>query len=214
MSAISTNELTAQLEWRYAVKRFDATKKIPAQTWSALEQSLVLAPSSFGLQPWKFIVVDDKAIREQLKPVSWDQTQIVDASHMVVFAVKKDLNGDDVARYVKRIADVRGVPESAIAQYRDMMLGFVNNSRGSINEWASRQVYIAMGVFLTAAAALGVDTCPMEGLDPVKYDEILGLPKDGYHTLAVVTAGYRHAEDGYAGMKKVRFEAKDVVVHR
>jgi len=133
---------------------------------------------------------------------------------MVVLAAKKDLSKEDVLRYAKRIASVRGVDESAIAPYRDMMVGFVEGSQSTINEWAAKQVYIAMGVLLTSAALLGIDACPMEGIDPAKYDEVLGLPKDGYRTLAVVTLGYRHPEDNYAGAKKVRYPAEELVVHR
>lgn len=214
MAPTTAESLIGQLEWRYATKRFDPSKKIPAATWSALASSLVLAPSSFGLQPWRFLVVEDKAIRETLKPLSWNQTQIVDASHMVVLAAKKDLGKDDVLHFVKRMTEVRGVSEADLAASRDMMVGFVEGMKGTINEWAAKQVYIAMGVLLTSAAMLGIDACPMEGIDPAKYDEVLGLPKDGYRTLAVVTLGYRHAEDNYAGAKKVRFPATEIVVHR
>jgi nitroreductase len=214
MAPINADALIGQLEWRYATKRFDPTKKIPSAIWSALEASLVLSPSSFGLQPWRFLVVEDNPTREKLKPLSWEQSQIVDASHMVVLAAKKDLSKDDVHRFVKRMTEVRGIPESAIAQYRDMMLGFVENTQATINEWAAKQVYIAMGVLLTSAALLGIDACPMEGIDPAKYDEILGLPNEGYRTLAVVTLGYRHTEDNYSGAKKVRFSPAEVVVHR
>jgi nitroreductase len=214
MNPINPETLLTQLEWRYATKRFDSSKKIAADTWAALESSLVLSPSSFGLQPWRFLVVNDKPTREKLMPLSWNQSQIVDASHMVVLAAKKDLSKEDVQRYVKRIAEVRGVSESDIAGYRDMMVGFVEGTKGTINEWAAKQVYIAMGVLLTSAALLGIDACPMEGIDPAKYDEILGLPKDGYRTLAVVTLGYRHGEDSYAGAKKVRYNPGEIVVHR
>lgn len=214
MTPIDPSALRSQLAWRYATKRFDPAKKISPETWAALEEALVLAPSSFGLQPWRFIVVDDPAIRAKLRPLSWDQSQIVDASHLVVFAARIGLGKDDVLAFARRITEVRGVPESAIAGYRDMMLGFVENSQARIDEWAARQVYIAMGVLLTAAAMLGVDACPMEGIDPSKYDEVLGLTPTGYRTLAVVTAGYRHAEDGYAALKKVRFSADQIIVHR
>jgi len=214
MASINRSELLTQLSWRYATKRFDPTKKIPAETWAALEESLVLAPSSFGLQPWRFIVVNDRAIRQKLLPLSWNQNQIVDASHLVVLTARRGLGKDDVLAFTRRITEVRGIPESAIAEYRDMMLGFVDRSQSTIDDWAARQVYIAMGVLLTSAAMLGVDTCPMEGIEPAKYDEVLGLTSTGYRTLAVVTAGYRHPEDGYAGLKKVRFNADNVIVHR
>ncbi len=213
---IPSEAIVSALRWRYAVKKFDAQKKIAPKDWSTLEEALVLSPSSFGLQPWRFIVVNDARLRKQLQASSWNQSQIVDASHLVVFAVKKDLNAADVERYVRRISDVRGVSVESLGQYKDMMLGFVAQAgKGvDINAWSARQLYIALGVFLTSAALLGIDACPMEGLDPDAYDRLLGLEREGYHTLTVATAGYRAADDAYAQLPKVRYAADEVIVHR
>ncbi len=210
-NAISSSALIDCLRWRYATKAFDPARKIPAALWTALEDALVLAPSSFGLQPWKFFVVQNKTVREKLRPAAWNQSQITDASHLVVFAIKKNLNVEDVQRFIALTAKVRGVPVESMAPYQKMMEGFVAKPPLDINAWAARQVYIALGTFLTSAAMLGVDACPMEGFVPGTFDEILGLDKKGYATVVVATAGYRSADDKYAGAPKVRYEKSAVL---
>ncbi|OKH52587.1 NAD(P)H-dependent oxidoreductase [Calothrix sp. HK-06] len=202
-----------QLKWRYATKKFDADKKIPSDVWKVLEQSMVLAPSSFGLQPWKFFVVNNQEIRQQLLPHSWGQAQVVDASHLVVFAIKKDIDAEYVDRYVARMASVQQVPVENLAKFAGVVKGFMEKPPYplDLNEWSTRQVYIALGQFMTTAALLGVDTCPMEGFVPSKYDEVLGLPEQGYAAVVVCPAGYRSAEDKSAERPKIRFETQDVV---
>lgn len=213
---ITTQALLTQLNWRYAVKKFDATRTIPTDIWQTLEQALVLTPSSFGLQPWKFIVVKDPTLRQTLRGFSWNQGQITEASHLVVFCVKKNLAPIDVEHFVNRIAQVRKIPENSLEGYKQMMVGFVNKTEPSfdINEWASRQVYIALGNFLTSAALLGIDACPMEGLDPKAYDQTLNIEHEGFHTLCVATAGYRASDDDYAILSKVRFASSEVLAYR
>lgn len=202
-----------QLNWRYATKKFDPSKKIPEEIWKALEQSLVLAPSSFGLQPWKFIVVRNPQVRQQLLEHSWGQTQVVDASHLVVLAIKKDLNDSDVDRYIQRMSEVQGVPVENLQKYAGVVKGFLKQPPYplDINEWSTRQTYIALGQYMTCAAMLGIDTCPMEGFVPAKYDEVLGLPAQGYSAVVVCPAGYRAADDKYATNPKVRYATEDVV---
>ncbi|MBP9839273.1 MAG: nitroreductase family protein, partial [Proteobacteria bacterium] len=119
--SINSANLIDQLKWRYATKKFDSVKKISAENWAVLEESLILSPSSFGLQPWKFLVVDDKETRKQLRKVSWDQSQIEDASHMVVFAVNTNLSKDYVAKYVNSIASTRGVAKNTLDGLEQMM---------------------------------------------------------------------------------------------
>lgn len=212
MTAPSPASVLAALNWRYAVKKFDPTKKIPAETWTALEQSLVLSPSSYGLQPWKFFVVESPAVREQLLPHSWGQRQVVDASHLVVLAVKKEVGPADAERLIARSVAVRNIPAAALDGYKNMMVGsLTRGSATDIDIWMSRQVFIALGVFLTTAAVLGVDACPMEGFLPEKYDEILGLTAKGYASRVVATVGYRAADDAYASLAKVRYATEEVI---
>jgi nitroreductase len=215
MTPISADSITEALHWRYATKKFDASRKIPAATWAVLEQSLVLAPSTYGLQPWKFAVVRSQEVKEKLSAAAHGQRQPADCSHFVAFSVRKDLGGADVDPDKIRIAEVRGVPTESLKGYAEHMKGGTDQARkaGTLDAWMSRQVYIALGEFMTSAALLGVDACPMEGIDGPKFDEILGLAQLGYNSLCACAAGYRAADDKYASAPKVRFKAEDVILH-
>jgi nitroreductase len=216
MTPISTSQLLEALQWRYATKSFDPNKKIPADVWEALEHSLVLTPSSYGLQPWKFLVIADPALRESLLPHAWRQRQVVDCSHLVVMAVKSKMSEADVDRFLHRIAEIRGGTPDALLGYKKVILGdIVHGERGdAVMEWASRQAYIALGQFMAACALLGVDTCPMEGFVPQKFDEVLGLAEQGLTTCVLCPAGYRSEADRYAGLPKVRFKHDDMIERR
>jgi nitroreductase len=209
MNPVTSSQLLTQLQWRYATKQFDPQQKISEQTWAALEESLVLTPSSFGLQPWKFIVVTDLATREKLKAASWGQEQITHCSHHVIFAIRTDINADFVASNIKLTADVRGINIESLAGLQKTILGFLPNV--NLTEWAIRQSYIALGNFITSAAMIGIDTCPIEGLDPAQYDEILGLKNQNLKTAVACAAGYRATQDKYANLKKVRFPKSDII---
>lgn len=212
-STVSSEQLISALNWRYATKAFDPSKKIPADLWKTLEEALRLSPSSFGLQPWKFFVVTDPATREKLKAASWGQSQITDASHLVVLARKADVNTADVEKFITTTASTNGIPASALDGYKGMMNGFISNPGLDKANWATKQVYIALGFLLESAALLGIDACPMEGIDPKAYDELLGLPDKGYHALVVTTLGYRSPNDKYAHGKKVRYPASEIIEH-
>ncbi|MBI2363048.1 MAG: NAD(P)H-dependent oxidoreductase, partial [Elusimicrobia bacterium] len=196
--AVAPGTLTGALERRYAVKRFDPAGRIPPQAWAALEKSLQLAPSSYGLQPWKFFVVGDPRLREELRKASWDQSQVTEADKFVVFAARTGVGPRDVERHIARVAEVRGTRPESLSGYRDMMLAKVAKPGPEVDSWAARQVYIALGVLLSAAAVLGVDATPMEGLDPARYDALLGLRSKGYRTLCAAALGVRSPEDAYA----------------
>jgi nitroreductase len=209
----TTRQLLEAMQWRYATKVFDATKKIPADVWQTLERVLVLTPTSYGLQPYRFLVISDPAKRAELLPQSWNQKQVVDASHLVVFTARTKMTGADVTKLIQRTSDIRKIPAESLNFYRDMMLGdIVNGPRGKIaHEWAARQAYIALGNLMTCAAVLGVDACPMEGLNPAEYDRVLGLNYSGYATVVACALGYRAAADKYASLPKVRYEATELV---
>lgn len=214
MKPVSNEIALAQLQWRYAVKKFDPAKMIADADWLTLEEALRHAPSSYGLQPWRFFVVTDPAVRATLRAASWNQPQITDASHLVVFTVKSPVDEAHVDAYMTRIAEVRGGRAADHGKFKASILTSLEGKSSAAKvEWASKQVYIALGVFLTTAAMLGIDVCPMEGIDPPKYDDILGLTKQGYAALCVAAAGYRAADDKYRALPKVRFAAKDVIAH-
>jgi nitroreductase len=213
MSNMNSQELLKALEWRYATKVFDPAKKIPADVWQALERALVLTPTSYGLQPYNFLVINDPAKRAELVPHSWGQKQVVDASHFVVFIAKTKITGADVDKLIQRTVEIRKLPAGALNAYRDMMLGdVVHGPRGkTAHEWATRQTYIALGNLMTCAAVLGVDACPMEGLVPPEYDRVLNLSGSGYATVVACALGYRSPDDKYAKLAKIRYDMKDLV---
>ena len=211
-TALSPADLAAALRWRYATKKFSPRRLSDAQ-WSALADSLVLAPSSFGLQPWRFVSVEDPATRARLREHSWGQSQVTDASHLVVFLRRAATNEAEINRHVSRIAEVRGVPAEKLEAYRQLMVANVALGKPPEvqREWAARQVYIALGQFMAAAAAMGVDTCPLEGIDPARYDEILGLAGTGHETVVACAAGFRADDDAYAQAAKVRYPSAEVL---
>jgi len=213
MNPISHETLLEALRWRYATKVFDPARKIAPEVWSVLEESLVLTPSSFGLQPYRFIVVTDPALKAKLRPASWGQAQVTDCSHFVVFTGKRRMTAEDVDHYIQRISEVRGMKPEDLAGFRAMMLKtLVEGGRASsAAEWAADQVYIALGQFMTTAALLGLDTCPMEGLDPAQYDAILGLEGTPYRTVVACPVGYRGEGDKYGALPKVRFPAQELL---
>lgn len=214
MQPTAPDSVLGQLHWRYATKKFDPARKIEPDVWRNLEQSLVLSPSSYGLQPWRFVVVTNPEVRAKLRAVAWNQSQVTDASHLVVLAHRKGFGPADVDRLIARTAEVRHLPAEALDGYKNMMLGFANRlSAEHLDAWCARQTYIALGFFLSTAAVLGIDACPMEGFEPAKFNEILGLDAQGYSAVVLAAAGYRSAEDTSAGNPKVRFPVEETVRH-
>lgn len=201
------------LLWRYAVKRFDPGRTIPADTWQTLEQALVLSPSSYGLQPWKFFVITSAAIRQQLPDAAWGQTQPRDCSHFVVLAARRTVDADFVQSWVDRCAAVRGVPPDSLHGLRDAILGKTSRMGHEQLPWTSRQCYIALGFLLETAALLRIDACPMEGIIPDRIDRILGINESPWTSVVACALGYRRPDDSAAADAKVRFDAADVVVH-
>jgi nitroreductase len=214
MTPIPTQSLLDALRWRYATKRFDPTRKIAPATWAALEEALVLTASSTGLQPWRFVVVTDPELKKRLVGASHGQAQTADCSHFVVLAVRRDLGAPHVDRHVARMAEVRQIPVDSLGKFRAMVERNLAKAKeeGRLDTWQTHQIYIALGNFMTSAALLGVDTCPMEGIDPAKMDEMLGLGGTGYATVVACAAGYRAPDDKYATTPKVRFKPDDVIV--
>ena len=215
MTTAST-DLLAALRGRYATKAFDPTRKIDAATWEVLAQSLVLTPSSYGLQPWKFLVVTSPDLKKQLRAVSWNQAQVEECSHHVVFLARTTITEADLDRLVAATVAARGVTTESLAMYKGFMVkDLIAGPRAQhIQAWAANQVYIALGQLMASAALLGVDGCPMEGLDPAAYDRILGLEGSGYATKVALPLGYRLATDKYATLPKVRYAASELIEYR
>lgn len=210
--SLTPEQLLSSLRWRYATKQFDSSRKIPAATWGAIEESLVLTPSSFGLQPWKFLVVEKPELRTKLLPESWNQPQVTDASHFVVLAARVDLDATDIERWVERMAAVQGKSPADFAPLKGMMSGFAERmSHDERREWNVRQCYIALGQLMAAAAVLGIDACPMEGISPSAYDRVLGLEGGDYATVVACALGYRADSDKYATTPKARYDLAEVI---
>jgi len=206
------DKIIEALHWRYATKRFDPARKISEADWHTLSESIRLSPSSYGMEPFRFLVVKNPDLREKLKAASWKQSQVTDASHFVVFITKEIICEKDCEEYLERVIKARGGTTEALQGLKNMLVK--NLVTGMTPEqslhWAQRQAYIAMGFMLETAALLKIDTVPMEGLDPREYDKILELEGRGWRTVAAVALGYRSAEDKYQTMKKVRMTTDEL----
>lgn len=206
--------LIEKLNWRYATKKFDPTKKLSAEQLDNLLTAVQLAPSSFGLQSYQILVVEDAAIREQLKDAAHGQTQLTDASQVIVFASKTVIDEALVNQYVDLIADTRHIGREHLEQYEQVMVGTVNRlAEDQKIAWSHKQAYIALGVLLTAAADLHIDACPMEGFMAGKFDEILGLKEKGLTTSVIAPIGFRAEDDSYSHLTKVRKAKSDLFIH-
>ncbi|MCG9790913.1 NAD(P)H-dependent oxidoreductase [Flavobacterium algicola] len=191
--------------WRYATKKFDASKKITAEDLNFLKEAIRLTASSYGLQPYKVFIVESPELRAKIQPVAWGQSQIVDASHLIVFANVVSISEEEINQYVKNICETRDLPIESMAGYADFMKSkILSLPEDSKNIWSSKQAYLAMGNLMNAAAEKQIDVTPMEGFVPEQVNEILGLDKLGLNATLITTVGYRHAEDVSQHYKKVR----------
>ncbi|HEX8322779.1 MAG TPA: NAD(P)H-dependent oxidoreductase [Tepidisphaeraceae bacterium] len=211
MTLASTEPVLDALRWRYATKQFDPTRKISDADIAGLLEAVRLTPSSFGLQPWKFYVVTTQAIKDQLFPVSWKQSQVKDCSHLLVLCARRRLDPDFVDHFVDTIVDTRGTPREKLKGLHDMLLGFAEANPEKL-AWASNQVYIALGFLMETAALMNIDACPMEGIDKLAYDKILNVDP-GYATVVACPLGYRVPDDRFATLAKVRFAHEELFVH-
>ncbi len=199
------------LQWRYAVKKYNPEKKISEKDFSVLKESLRLSPSSFGLQPSHFIIVENEDIRKKLRLAGYDQSPITDASHLIILATKKNIDANLVDEYMRNIAHTRGISLESLEGFRRTLNGAISmKGEAGAKEWAIHQTYIALGVLLTTAATLNIDATPMEGFDPKQYDEILGLHERGLTSSVMVTLGFRSDDDAYAKETKVRFSENEL----
>lgn len=201
------------LHWRYATKQFDATKKLSADQLELVKESLRLAPSSFGVQPWKFFIISNATLREQLRAAGYGQPQVTDASHLVVFTVPTNIDSAYVDEFINHVAEIKGISEDLLKGYGDMIKGKISSmTPAAATEWAARQAYIALGTLLTSLAHESIDAAPMEGFDPAQFDELLGLPAQQLTTVVIAAVGFRSVDDAAATMPKMRFAQGDVIV--
>lgn len=206
-----TNIIDA-LTWRYATKKFDIDKKLTDVQLETIIEAVRLAPSSYGLYPYKVIVVTSGEVRARLREAAWGQPQITDASHLIVFAVKKNINTETVAEYMRLVSSVRSTPVESLQGFSDMInsaLGTVGTPE-NIENWAIRQAYLGLGIGLTTAAIEGIDACPMEGFNSAEFDEILGLGALGLTSKVLMAVGFRSSGDGTMEYPKVRFPKEEM----
>jgi nitroreductase len=207
------NTFLENQNWRYATKKFDSTKKITHEDLNTLKEAIRLSSSSYGLQPYKIIIVENPELRAQLKPASWNQSQVVDASHLIIFANETAVSEEKIDHYLDLICETRNLPTGAMKGYGDYMKSvLLKLSPEDFQIWTSKQTYLALGNLLNAAAELKIDTTPMEGFVPEKVNEILGLNQLGLNASLMATIGYRHEEDTNQFNKKVRKSTEELFI--
>jgi nitroreductase/dihydropteridine reductase len=206
--------LVDKLTWRYATKKFDSTKKIAADKLQYILDAVQLAPSSLGLQHYRVLVIEDAAVRAKLREVGYGQSQITDASQLIVFAAENNINEEFAKKYIDNVAATRNVPREALAGFEGMVLAAINaRTPEQLLIWAQKQAYIALGVLVAAAAEQDVDICPMEGFDPAGFDKVLGLTEKGLTATVIATIGYRAEDDKTSMAAKVRRPASELFIH-
>ena len=198
-------QLIENLEWRYATKRFDSSKKISSDKLEKIKRAIQLSVSSYGLQLYKVLIIENSELREKLSPVSWDQPQITEASHLIVFCNYQKVSENHVDDYFERIAKIQNIDIKMLSDYRDFMKNKITEkSEMDRANWTAKQTYLALGNLLNACAELKIDACPMEGFDVEKYNEILELGPKGLSAAVIATIGYRSNDDDSQYRKKVR----------
>ncbi|NGP87116.1 NAD(P)H-dependent oxidoreductase [Fodinibius halophilus] len=198
-------QLIDNLEWRYATKHFDPGKKVSETQLKQIKKAIQLSASSYGLQLYKALIIEDISTREKLKPASWDQQQITEASHLIVFCNYTNLQRKHIDNFLALKSETQQLPLSELKGYGDFMEGKINEkSDEELKHWTAKQTYLALGNLLAACAELKIDACPMEGFEADKYDNILGLSQKGLTASVIAAIGYRSEEDQTQYHRKVR----------
>ncbi|PQB04130.1 NAD(P)H-dependent oxidoreductase [Aureitalea marina] len=202
-----------QLQWRYATKKFDSGKKLSTEKLSILKTAFDLTATSFGLQPLKLVIVSEETIKQELVEFSFNQQMVGDCSHLLVLCIESEVNEQYIVDHFKLIQEVRQTPREILDPYQEYLIGhFGDKEKIEVDEWMTKQAYLAMGNLLTVCALEEIDACPMEGFQPAEYDRLLGLKERGLRSVLVMPVGYRHKEDMFSQLKKVRRGVEEVIV--
>lgn len=202
-----------KLKWRYATKRFDPSKKLSKEKLDILKETFKLTATSFGLQPIKMVVVSNQAIKEQLMPLTFNQAQIRDASHVLVLCIEKEIDADFIVEHFKRVEETRNTPRKILEPFEENLVNsFAEKQSKEIRQWMINQLYLTLGALLTVCAIEKIDSCPMEGFEPEKYNELLGLSELGLESVIVLPVGYRDESDFFISLKKVRREVDELTI--
>jgi nitroreductase len=200
--------------WRYATKKFDTTKKVSKEDLETLKEAIRLSASSFGLQPYRILIIENPELRAKLQPAAWGQSQIVDASQLIVFANITNFGETEIDASIVNTTKTRGLPADALKGYGDFMKSKIVTLPEDVrNTWASKQTYLALGNLMNAASELKIDVTPMEGFEPAQVNEILGLGKLGLNATLLATIGYRHEEDATQHYAKVRKSNEELFIN-
>lgn len=201
------------LKWRYAVKKFDNNKFLSEEQIHILKEAFNLTATSFGLQPIKLVVIKNKELQQQLVSHSWNQQQVVQASHVLVISIPKKITVKDVEAYFNLVKEVRNTPDEILNPFKEMLAGSITSkSEEELHQWMKNQAYIALGNLMTVAANEKIDSCPMEGFIPEKYDELLGLDSYNLTSVLVLPVGFRAEDDFMKDLKKVRKKTQDIII--
>ncbi|MGB2129258.1 MAG: NAD(P)H-dependent oxidoreductase [Flavicella sp.] len=201
------------LQWRYATKKFDATVTLEETQIQHLKEAFNLTATSYGLQPIKMLVIQNKVLREELVAHSYGQRQVADASHLLVLCIHKNASTEDVENYFKLIREVRNTPDEVLAPFKENLLGMYDRTtQKDLQQAAKSQAYLALGNLLTVCASMQIDSCPMEGFIPEKYDEILNLGSKNLQSVLLLPVGKRAEDDYMSSLKKVRKPIEETVI--
>jgi nitroreductase / dihydropteridine reductase len=201
------------LRWRYATKKFDDNRILPQDKIDVLKEAFNLTATSYGLQPIKMVIIKDKSLQSKLVECSMNQQQVASASHVLVFCIEKVVDKEFIENYFKHVQNLRATPDEIINPFKEFLIDdFENKPIEEITTWATNQAYLALGTLLTVCAIESIDACPMEGFEPEKYDELLGLQDRNLKSVLVLPVGYRAKDDMFSEFKKVRKPLADVIV--
>ncbi len=201
------------LKWRYATKKFDNERILPQEKIDILIEAFNLTATSYGLQPLKLVVIKNKELQNELTQHSWNQKQVADASHLLVFCIEKNIGEEYIKKYFDHVKVTRNTPEEVLKPFKEQLVSsFESKPEEEISNWATKQAYLAMGNLLTVCAIEKIDACPMEGFIPEKYNEVLQLDKKGLSSVLVLPIGYRAEDDMFSEFKKVRRPIGDTII--
>jgi nitroreductase len=198
-------QIIESLKWRYATKKFDTNRFLDDSQIETLKEAFNLTATSYGLQPIRLVVIKNKELQEELVAHSWNQRQVADASHLLVLCIENTVDSTTVEAYFDRVKAIRNTPDDILAPFKSFMIDtFSKKTTEELKTWAAKQAYIAMGNLLTVCGVEQIDACPMEGISPEKYDEVLGLEAHGLSSVLALPVGYRAEDDMFSDFKKVR----------
>ncbi len=202
-----------KLQWRYATKKFDATKLLSEEKLTILKEAFNLTALSYGLQTLKLVVVEDKVIRESLVDLSYGQRQVADSSHLLVLCIQTEINEQDVNEHFDTIKSIRNTPDAILNPFKNQLTSKIKEMPIDKKiDWATKQAYIALGNLMTVCAVEEIDSCPMEGFLPHELDKVLELDKHGLKSVLMLPVGYRANDDMFASFKKVRKQLSKTII--